>query len=58
MRNGLMAEGALALLSVTVFVLTEDLHAKMTLTDPATPWMLLILGASLGADLYFCRWNG
>lgn len=57
-RTGLAAEGALALLSVLVFVLTEDLHAKMTLTDPATPWMLLILGASLGADLYFCRWNG
>ena len=57
-RKGLMVEAAAALLSLLVFLLTEDLHSKMTLTDPATPWMLLIFGVSLGADLCFCRWNG
>ena len=49
--GGLILELLLAIEALLLFLLTEDWHARVTVVDAYTPWMLLLCALSLAAEL-------
>ena len=57
-RWGLAVEALLTMLSVIVFLLTQDLDGRMTIEDSWTGIMLLLEAAALVTDFICLRYRG
>lgn len=57
-RVGLISEFLILLISVIMFILTEDIKGRMGLRDKWTGWMILIAALALTADFICLRYRG